>query len=79
MNTNGDESLNNVDGGFDSQLPEASTEQQLYLLQQDLHEARALLAKKEKHKLDEDAKTSRMAKILKVTLNSHNTCKDQKD
>ena len=78
MNTNGDESLNNIDGGFDSPLPEASTEQQMYLLQQDLTEARALLAEKERRELDEDAETQRIAKILKVSLDSHAICKDHK-
>ncbi len=78
MNTNAEESLNNNDLGFDSPLPETSAEQQLYLLQQDLTEARALLAEKEKRELDEDAETNRIAKILKVTLDSHATQKDQK-
>ena len=78
MNTNGDKSLNNTDGGLDSPLPDAAVEQQLYLLQHELHEARSLLAAKEKRKLDKDAETQRIAKILKVTLDSHATRKDHK-
>ena len=73
MNTNGEESLNNVDEDLILQFLKATVEQQLYLLQQDLHEARALLPKKEKRELDEDTKISRIAKILKVTLDSHET------
>ena len=41
-------------------------------------EARALLAKKERRELDKDTKTNRIAKILKVTFDSHATHKDQK-
>ena len=78
MNTNGDESLTNNNGDFESPLLEPSVKQQVYLLQQQLNEAHAQLTKKEKRELDEDAKTNRIAKILKVTLNSHATHKDQK-
>ena len=46
MNTNGDESLTNNDGGFESPFLEPSAEQQVYLLQQELIEACAPLAKK---------------------------------
>ena len=78
MNTNGDESLTNNNGGFESPLPEPSTKQQIYLLQQQLNEAHAQLAEKEKQELDEDAKTNHIAKILKVTFDSYASPKDQK-
>ena len=78
MNTNGDESLTNNNGSFESPLPEPSTEQQVYLLQQQLNEAHAQLAEKEKQELDEDVETTCIAKILKVTFDSYASHKDQK-
>ena len=78
MNTNGDESLNNNNGGLESPLPKPSAKQQVFLLQQKLMEAHAQLSKKERRELDEDAETNRIAKNFKVTFDSHATHKDQK-
>ena len=78
MNTNGDASLTNNNGGFESPLPEPSAKQQIYLLQQQLNEAHAQLAEKDKQELNEDAKTTCIAKILKVTFDSYASHKDQK-
>ena len=47
-------------------------------MQQELIEACAQLARKERWELDEDAETNRIAKIFKVTLDSPATHKDQK-
>ena len=47
-------------------------------MRQDLIKAHALLAKKEKRKLDEDFKAKCIAKFLKVVLDAQASCKDQK-
>ena len=63
MNTNGDKSLTNINGCFESPLSEPSAEQQIYLLQQQLNEAHAQLAKKEKQELDVDDGTTASQKF----------------
>ena len=77
MNTNGESShINNT--GSESPLHEATMEQQIYLLRQDLDEARNLLAAKEKRQLEEATEDERIAKILKVTLDSQANRKEKK-
>lgn len=77
MNTNGESSrINNT--GSESPLLAPSMEQQIYMLEQDLNEARTLLAENQKRQLDEEIDDNRIAKILKVTLNSQAQHKDQK-
>lgn len=77
MTHNGESShINNA--GSESPLPAPSAEQQIYMLEQELNEARTLLAETQKRQLDEDIEDNRIAKILKVTLDSQARNKEQK-
>ncbi|MCO5557435.1 hypothetical protein L7F22_010999 [Adiantum nelumboides] len=77
MNPNGESSLIH-DIGEESPLPAPSMEHQISLLEQELHEARTLLAKTHKRQHDEDIEANRIAKILKVTLDLQTKCKEEK-
>ena len=69
--------LNNMDADY-SPLPQPTVEQQLYLLQQDMHALQQVLANKQAREHEDDIEDSRIAKILKVTLASQPKHKDQK-
>ena len=77
MNTNGESSRIN-DTGDESPLPPPTMEQKIYLLEQDLHEARTLLAENQKRAHDEDLEANRIAKVIKVTLDSQAQHKESK-
>lgn len=67
--------LNNMDADY-SPLPQPTVEQQLYLLQQDMHALQQVLANKQAREHEDDIEDSRIAKILKVTLASQAKHKD---
>ena len=68
--------LNNMDADY-SPLPQPTVEQQLYLLQQDMHALQQATSKQARERED-DIEDSRIAKILKVTLALQAKHKDQK-
>lgn len=73
MTHNGESShVNNTEDY--SPLLAPSLEQQIYMLEQELQEARTLL----KHQNDEEIEDNRIAKILKVTLESQAQRKEEK-
>ena len=69
--------LNNMDADY-SPLPQPTVEQQLYLLQQDMHALQQVLANKQAREHEDDIEDSRIAKILKVTLASQAKHKTRK-
>ena len=77
MSNPNDSPLNNMDADY-SPLPQPTMEQQLYLLQQDMHALQQVLASKQAREHEDDIEDSRITKILKVTLASQAKHKDQK-
>lgn len=76
--SNGDASPLNNNMETDSPLPQPTVEQQLFMLQQDMHALQQALADKQAREREDDIEDSRIAKILKVTLALQAKHKDQK-